>query len=66
MYGKILSVIPIADTPDFPPPEIACIEVIITFLAPYFSTSGFSVIAKPVVVQFGNGATHPFQFLFFF
>ena len=66
MYGKILSVIPIAETPDFPPPEIACIEVIITFLAPYFSTSGFNVITKPVVVQFGSGATHPFQSLFFF
>ena len=23
-------------------------------------------MAKPVVVQFGNGATQPFQFLFFF
>ena len=66
MYGKILSVIPIAETPVFPPPDIACIEVIMTFFAPYFSSNGFSVIAKPVVVQFGNGATQPFQSLFFF
>ena len=62
----MLSVIPIAETPDFPPPDIACIEVIITFFAPYLSSSGFSVIAKPVVVQFGSGATNPFQLRFFF
>ncbi len=66
IYGKMLSVIPIAETPDFPPPEIACIEVIITFFAPYCSSNGFSVIANPVVVQFGSGATNPFQLRFFF
>ena len=66
MYGMILSVIPIADTPDLPPPEIACIEVIMTFFTPYLSSNGFSVIAKPVVVQFGRGATQPFQLRFFF
>ena len=38
MYGTMLSFICIAETPgDLPPPDIACIEVIITFFTPYFS-----------------------------
>ena len=40
---------------------MACIEVIMTRSTPYLSYSGFSVIARPVVVQLGSGATHPFQ-----
>ena len=50
-----------AVTPDLPPPDMACMDVIMTFLAPYLSRSGFSVITKPVVVQLGSGATQPFQ-----
>ena len=37
-----------------------------TFFTPYLSSNGFSVIANPVVVQFGRGATQPFQLRFFF
>src|SRR3972149_7752670 len=57
MYGIILSVTSIADTPGaLPAPEIACIDVIKTFFAPYSSYSGFIVITSPVVVQLGRGA----------
>ncbi len=50
---------------DLPAPERACIEVMNTLSMPNLSSIGFSVIAMPVVVQFGSGAINPFQPRFF-
>src|SRR5215212_86363 len=66
MYGITLSIMSRAITPgDLPAPDNACIEVIKTSSISNSCMMGLNVIARPVVVQFGNGATKPFHPLFF-
>ena len=55
-----LSRISSAATPgERPAPETPCIDVITTHCTPKQSSSGFSVIARPIVVQFGSGTMNP-------
>ncbi len=61
-----LSMISRAITPgDLPAPDKAWSEVIKTISAPNAFMIGFSVMARPVVVQFGSGAMNPCHPLFF-
>jgi hypothetical protein len=57
-----LSTMSSATTPgDRPAPEMPCIDVISTRSMPKRSSSGLSVITRPIVVQFGKGAMNPCQ-----
>jgi hypothetical protein len=51
-----------ASTPgERPAPDTDCIEVMTTLSMPKASSSGFKVMASPVVVQFGPGVMKPFH-----